>query len=444
MNTKLKIDRKSIVASIVVTISLSIAILSIPKFFDQSGNPPITKSIDFGYPFDLPDPQHRRSQLQEEVSFYRARVDRDLESGLSLAGLANAYWKIGRNTGEVSWLLLAERTAQKSLSSLPFNNIGARLTLARIAQNRHDFITANKIVADIFKEKPNHREAEAILVTSYLATGNLSEAEKIVYSLAKRSPNLDILTLQALVSEARGKENTPQQFQQAIAAEEPGEIGSSALVRVLFGRYYFRQGKFDRAAELYGEAMRMVPNYPLAAIEFAVLETRRGNYTAAERLYDRVPLYYENTGTIYDSVVWRGKARLQQLQGKEFNSLLDRVEALLREDLGAGNSGNFGHRRELAELLLDRDRPENYAEAWQLMEAEVKIRQDAATLATLARALTKVNRLQEARSTIEKALATGTRDPNFFTQAAEIERQLGNVDRVNFYTQKARQIVDQT
>jgi tetratricopeptide (TPR) repeat protein len=442
----MKIDRRLIIVAAMVTMSLPVAILLIPKVFDRVDDRPIAKSINFGYPFDvdLPDSQNRRSKLQAEVEFYRKRVDRDPESGLSLAGLANAYWKIGRSTGEVSWLLLAEQTAQKSLTVLPFHNIGARLTLAKIAQNRHDFITANKIIVDIFKEKPNHREAEAILVTSYLATGQLSEAKKLVSSLAKRSPNLEILTLQALVSEARGEENTPQQFMKAIATEEPGEIGSSALVRVLFGRYYSRQGNFDRAAELYGEAMRMLPNYPLAAIEFAALETRRGNYVEAERLYDRVPLYYENTGTIYDSVVWRGKARLRQLQGQEFNSLLDRVEALLREDLGTGNSGNFGHRRELAELLLDRDRPHNYTEALQLMEAEVKVRQDAATLATFARALTKVNRWQEASSIMEKVLASGTRDPTFFTQAAAIEGKLGNVDRANFYTQKARQFNDRT
>jgi tetratricopeptide (TPR) repeat protein len=443
----MKIDRRFIIVAAMVTISLPVAILSVPKVFDRVDDRPIAKSVNFGYPFDvdLPDSQNRRSKLQAEVEFYRLRVDRDPESGLSLAGLANAYWKIGRSTGEVSWFLLAERTAQKSLAVLPFDNIGARLTLAKIAQNRHDFMTANKIIADIFKEKPNHREGEAILVTSYLATGQLVEAEKLVSSLATRSPTLEVLTLQALVSEARGKENTSQQFMKAIAAEEPGETGSSALVRVLFGRYYSRRGNFDRAAELYGEAMRILPNYPLAAIEFAALETRRGNYPEAERLYDRVPLYYEGTGTIYDSVVWQGKARLRQLQGKEFNSLLDRVEALLREEVNSGNSNSsFGHRHELAELLLDRDRPHNYTEALQLMEAEVRVRQDAATLATLARALTKLNRWQEARSTIEKALALGTKDPAFFIQAAEIEGKLGNVDRVNYYTQKARQVGNRT
>jgi hypothetical protein len=47
-------------------------------------------------------------------------------------------------------------------------------------------------------------------------------------------------------------------------------------------------------------------------------------------------------------------------------------------------SGGFGHRRDLASLLLEKGRSQDVAEALALMQEEVKIRRDAVTLDTLA------------------------------------------------------------
>src|SRR2546425_12986845 len=71
-----------------------------------------------------------KQALQREIEFYQARLTYDPNSGLNLAALSGAYLRMARATGDLSWYLLAEQTAQRSLASLPFQNNGALIVLA--------------------------------------------------------------------------------------------------------------------------------------------------------------------------------------------------------------------------------------------------------------------------------------------------------------------------
>lgn len=390
---------------------------------------------------DLPGTGDRRQRLQDEIAFYQTKVQQNPSSGLDLAALASAYWKTGKATGEISWYLLAEQTAQRSLAQLPFNNASASLILAQVAQARHDFGTAQAIAQQVLKTEPTHDEALAILATGNLATGNLTLAHQQAAQRADYSPNLSNLTLLGQVEAAQGKTTAIQTFRAAIQAEEAGEIGGSALVRVMLGRQFYQRGDFVRAASLYQEALRILPRYPLALLHLAVLETRRGHYSAADRLYDQVIAYSQQSTTLYDHTVLRGKARLLQLQGQPYQAQLAQAEALLREETNAGHeNGAFGHNRELAQLLLDRNQGQDAAEALTLMQQEVQRRRDAQTLAVLARSLGYNDRWTEARQAIRSALALGTQQAGIFRQAAEIETRLGNTAQAQQHYQQAQAI----
>ncbi|MBE9031564.1 tetratricopeptide repeat protein [filamentous cyanobacterium LEGE 11480] len=432
-------------AWLIVPAVITIVMLTIMA---RSLNSPTTQANAFSYPFrlDLPGNRDRLKQIQAELSFYKDRVQQAPTSGLNLSALAGTYWKMGKATGEVSWYLLAEKTAQRSLSSLPFDNAGAKLTLAKIAQAQHNFKQTNKITQQILTEQPGNEEAQAILVTSHLATGNLIEADRLVTQLVKSTPTLPTLTLQALVQDARGEASTSQTFEAAIAAEEPGEIGSSAFARVMYGRHYARQGKLQKAESLYQAALEILPNYPLALVQLASLKIRQGKYEAAEQAYNQIVAYSRQEATVFDHVILRGKARIKQLQGQAFTPLLQKAETLLRQETNTGHDatsleqGSFGHRRELALLLLDRNQPQTNAEALKLMQAEVKVRQDAQTLSALAQAQFRADRHQAAHLSIQKAIATGIADPALFMQAAQIARRLDKPQQAQRYANRATQI----
>jgi tetratricopeptide (TPR) repeat protein len=390
---------------------------------------------------NLPGTTNRRQLLQRQVELYQTKVQQDPTSGLNLASLASAYAQLGKATGEVSWYLLAEQTAQKSLAALPFRNASAALILAQVAQARHDFATAQSIAQTVLKTEPNNAEARVILTTCALATGQLPAAQTQVQQLATQMPTLGNLTLQALVEDAQGKPSAEATFRLAMQTEEAGEVGGSALVRVLLGRHYYNHGDLDQAAALYQEALRILPRYPLALLHLAALETRRGDYRAADRAYSQVVAHSRQEANIYDHTVLRGQARLQRLQNQPDRDLLQQAEALLRQDTNTGHeTGSFGHRRELAQLLLDRNQNQDAKEALALMQAEVQLRQDAQTLAVLARALVFNNQLPAARTTMQAALKSGVQNAGLFLQAAQIEEQLGNAASAKSYRAQAQTV----
>ncbi|NJM95680.1 MAG: hypothetical protein HC792_05785, partial [Acaryochloridaceae cyanobacterium CSU_5_19] len=99
---------------------------------------------------------------------------------------------------------------------------------------------------------------------------------------------------------------------------------------------------------------------------------------------------------------------------------------------------HFGHRRDLAKLLLARGRHADLPEALALIQAEVKIRRDSETLKTLAWALSRLERYGEAQTVLRDAISLGTQDASLFYQASLVEvAALSNQDQAKVYAQKA-------
>jgi len=374
----------------------------------------------YRYRFSRPSPGSITQALGKEITFYQERISRTPENGLDRASLASTYLKMARATGDTSWYLLAEQSAQQSLVKLPFQNDGAVLALAQVAQARHDFAEAIRLA----KQVSGKDDALSLMVTAKLAMGKVEEASVAADALANRIPTLGPLTLRALVKVAQGKDEAAiQNFQQALAVEQSGETGGSLWARTLLGRFYLKRGQLKKARELYQEVLRVLPQYPPAILNLAELEVRLGDYKAAERHYSQVFLTSQRSPTVYDHIVMRGMARVKELSGDQAGARewRDKAEARLRQDLIG-----FGHRRELAHLLLERGGSKAIAEALTLMQAEVRVRRDAETLDTLADALSRSGRWQEARAAMQEALRSGIRDPGLFYRASVIEQALGN------------------
>ncbi len=408
------------------------------KFSQKS---PANLDANYRYHFSevLRNNPNQKEALQQEIAFYQQRLAVDSKSGLNRTALAGVYLKMARATGEGGWFLLAEQAAQRSIADLPFDNRGALLVLARIAEARHDFPTALRLAKQVGFD---NEDAIALSVTSNLAMGKVSEANTAAETLVNRLSNLGSLTLRALVREAQGRDaEVLQDYKQAMATEEPGEVGGSARARSLLGRFYTRRGQFVQAKALFLEALRLVPRYPLALIYLADLETRQGNYREAEGYYSKVSAYSGGAPTLYDRTVDHGMARVKELQGDAIagEKLRDQAEAGLRQEQLLGARG-FGHRRDLARLLLEKGRSQDVAEALALMQQEVKVRRDALTLDTLAWALSSAGDWKGADRVMAEIVRSGIRDAGMFYRAGAIARTLGKDTESRAYLQKAKEI----
>jgi tetratricopeptide (TPR) repeat protein len=449
MKTKTKPEKKSDVLSwwlLIVVPLVGMVLVNLPpnlRFVSDnfSNKSPANLDANYRYHFSesLRNNPNQKEAIQQEIAFYQQRLAVDSRSGLNRAALAGSYLKMARATGEGGWFLLAEQAAQRSIADLPFDNQGALLVLARIAEARHDFATALRFAKQVGSD---NEDAIALSVTSNLAMGKVSEANAAAEALVNRIPNLGSLTLRALVRESQGRDaEVLQDYRQAMAAEEPGEVAGSARARSLLGRFYARRGQFVQAKALFLEALRLVPRYPLALIYLADLETRQGNNREAEGYYRKVSAYSGPVATVFDRIVDRGMARVKDLQGNAIESrrLRDKAEAGLRQEQVSG-SGGFGHRRDLASLLLEKGRSQDVAEALALMQEEVKIRRDAVTLDTLAWALSSAGEWQKADRVMAEIVRSGIRDAGIFYRAGAIARTLGKDAESRAYFQKSKEI----
>ncbi|MCP2728348.1 tetratricopeptide repeat protein [Limnofasciculus baicalensis] len=428
-------SRKSFLLLLSIAISvigISVTLPSVWRLYNENNG----VNSAYRYRFEKVSSGSVTQTLNREIKFYQERISYHPNDGLDRAALAKVYLKMARATGDVNWYLLAEQTAKVSLTNLPFHNHSAILALARVAEAKHDFTNSISLAEKVLKEKPNNEDALSLLVTSNLAIGKVDLAAKAAEQLVKQIPTIGSLSLRALVNQAQGKdEATIEDFQQALGTEEPGESGSSAWVRTMFGRFYFKRGNYQLAAQLYRESLQISPRYPQALVNLAELETRLGHYREAEKYYSQVfvsPAY----PNIFDHIAFHGLYRVKALQGDTAGAkeAWQKAEVLLRQHLDVNS---FGHRRELARLLLETGESKYTAEALSLMEAEVKVRRDAETLDTFAWALTSANRWAEAQQVMTEALRWGIRDTGMFYRAGNIAVKLGNQQQAEAYFQLA-------
>uniref|UniRef100_B8HRN8 Tetratricopeptide TPR_2 repeat protein n=1 Tax=Cyanothece sp. (strain PCC 7425 / ATCC 29141) TaxID=395961 RepID=B8HRN8_CYAP4 len=392
----------------------------------------------YRYPFThlLPQRLSLTATPQREIDFYQERVRLDPQGGLNRAALAMAYLKMGRATQEQGWYLLAEQNARRSLDNLPFYNAEAVQVLARVAEAQHDFREALRLAQLLGRETG----ALSIQVTANLALGDLQAARQAVDQLVERDPNPTTLNLQALVSVAEGKnQQALKHFHSALELEQPGELLSSVRTRLLLGRLLSQRGQLERARDLYLEALRIIPNYPLSLLYLAQLETQCKNYQLAEDYYHQAEVAVEGRTAPLTSLILAGQARLQNLQGDRARAeqYWQQAEILLQASL---SGSKFGHRRELAQLLLERGHPADQRQAVALMQAEVQLRQDAQTLGTLALALSRVGEWSAARQAIQKALRSGIQDAVLLHRAGVIATALGHPVEAEQYFHQARRI----
>jgi tetratricopeptide (TPR) repeat protein len=402
--------------------------LGIPHF-GRAGSP-------YHYRFERPPKGTITTLLRAEIAFYEGRIARNPEAALDRSGLANAYLKEARTTGDLRWYLLAGQTARASLARLNVNNDGALLALARVAEARHDFPESMRLAGAAGPSE----EALPIIVTSSLARGDVPTAGRAVTKLLATDPSLRAYALRALVEIAQGLDTEAEaDYKRALAMEEPEEVASSAWVRSLYGRFLYQHGRFDEAHALFTDALGILPQYPLALTDLAVLELRQGRYEAAIDHLTRIVTVTRDAPNVYDHVVLRGVAQARDLQGRhaEAARFWADAEVRLRQD---ATSGAYGHRRELARLLLTRGRDADVPEALRLMRQELAVRADPDTLDTMAWALSRAGRWDEAQRTMRRALRWGVRDARYFYRGASIAARLRDTEGTRAYMRLMRAI----
>ena len=272
-----------------------------------------------------------------------------------------------------------------------------------------------------------------MLVTCYLALGELNTASEFADELIEMFPVSGSFLQRALVNEAQGRTHeAAADFEAAAEREEPGGPEEGAKLRALWGRFYLRLGHLDAAERLLRESLRIAPNNVLGLTYAGDLAMRRGRPNeAATRFIDAFGVARQAR-----YLVWFARAKQAAGDTRAADDARDQAEKLLRRDL---QTGRYGHRLDLVELLLDRARPADVAEAVKLSEAELDVRKSADAWFAVARSRDLAGKHDEAARAVRAALRTGARRPEMYAWAARIEHERKREAQAKVYEGLARQ-----
>lgn len=351
--------------------------------------------------------------LASTIDVLERRDKAQLASPFDLADLADAYVHSAQLSADSAAYDRAEVLARRSLATLPFPN-GAALVLAKVENAKHEFRAAIRIAMEFAAHKPS-ASAKIILASAYLALGQLDDAAAASEAAVAIKPNSAAYLMRALVLQAQGRDTEAAfDFSHCVALETSGDVQESARSRVLWGRFLLRRGNYASAGALFNEALRIVPEYPLALANQAELALRSGDVASARATFERAFAASRQVRYLIDL------ARTQELAGEAAaaDSSRAQVEKIVRAELAARGTG---HKLDLIEVLVDRGNAADLTEAIALGREELEHRPSADTRFQLGRALYRSGARAEAEVQIQAALASGIRDARLYELAARAE-----------------------
>ncbi|HMG22074.1 MAG TPA: hypothetical protein VK607_12175 [Kofleriaceae bacterium] len=362
----------------------------------------------------------------DTIAALEARA-RALPSPFDLAELADLYFRRAQADGDPADYQLADARARRSLELLPAPN-PAVLTLAKLADVRHEFRAAIDLA---HRHKGRSAGAQIIVATAHLALGELAEAGEAAQAALAIKPDSAGYFMRALVLQAQGRDpEAALDFASAARVEEPGDLAGAARLRALWGRFLLRRGELAGAGRALDEALRIVPGFALATALRGELALRTGHARDAARLFEQAFIASRQVRYLID------QARADQLAGDPAaaDALRGQVEQLVRGELG---EGGLGHRLDLAEVLIDRGRPTDLAEAVALARDEVARRGSTEARFQLARALARSGARDAAAGQVRAMLASGAHEAQLYELAGRLAARRGDATGAALYTRLA-------
>ncbi|MDH3255568.1 MAG: tetratricopeptide repeat protein, partial [Acidobacteriota bacterium] len=259
----------------------------------------------------LENPRH--PELAADV--FRRAIGVDPEFALARVGLSEALWKSYKRDGDGKTLKQAEAEAERALEIDP-DLAAARVALARIHRTTGRHGESIAVLRQALAEHPKPDEALRELAFSYRQAGDLEAAEQCLRSATDLASedwfNWNELgyflletgrygearqPLERAASLAPGTITWPREnlalakyfegdFDGAIAAFEAITAPSEDPVFATnIGTAYFFAGRYDRAEELYLQAVRLNPAGAVFHRNLADVYARQGRIDEARQSY---------------------------------------------------------------------------------------------------------------------------------------------------------------
>ncbi len=406
--------RKSIILMLTTAVFIlgSYLYTNIPRLIAKAEPVPVT------IPIDTIAASSAVKSSDELILFWQEKARRDDLDYISLTYLGRAYLQSGRETGDAA----AYGRAQAALEQAQAINPTYELTLTYLSAaliSQHDFQGALDIAQRVYDFDPGALQALATIGDASLELGLYDKAWAAYEELLARNPSAPVYSRLARYAWITG--DTPAAInwmQQAVDdAKSVGLKGERlAWYQFQLGELYFKSGNVAEAAVQYGAAGDSFPTYYLVLAGEGKVAAARGDWDEAIAQYEALvarlpqPDFVAMLGDFY------------RLSGNETAAQQQYDTVFFIAELEAVN--NLLYNRQLALFYANHDT--NLAHALTIAEAELVTRADVYGYDTVAWALYKNGRFDEAAVASEQALAQGTDEALFYYHAGMIAAAQGN------------------
>jgi tetratricopeptide (TPR) repeat protein len=356
------------------------------------------------------------------IAFYRERMARDPGDHLTPVSLGAVYLRKARASGDLAFAARAGEAAERSLA-LQSDHAPALVLLAAIRSAEHRFPEALALAERALARDPTSPDGWAVLADARLNVGDLAAARTAIAALDARVSGVQSLGRLALWRAATGDdEGAIAEWTGALVAGEaqgagPADLAWAHLER---GGLHHSRGRLAAAEADYLRARELDPEGWRAEARLAGLRGTQQRWDEAIERYERLAARAPRPE------IWHALGDLHRFVGrpKDAAPWLDRAEAGYREVADRGGASTYHH---LAAFYADiRVRP---AEAIVWARKDLALRRTSATYDALAWALHLNGDADEARASIERALATGAKEPHLLMHAAAILGRAGEHER---------------
>jgi tetratricopeptide (TPR) repeat protein len=343
--------------------------------------------------------------------------------------LAAAYMQKVRETVDFGYLDRAERILNGVLLADDGNYEALRMREV-VELERHHFQAAADLAEAIIGLHPADPWSYGVLGDASMEMGRYDRAAAAYQRMLNLRPDQSSLNRASWYEFVSGR---PAQaialMKQAIdsGARSPE---NTAWCLVDLGNLYFKTGDIDRSAQSFAQAAQTFPGYHAAQAGLGRVRGARGDYAGAIAAYLKaqssvpMPEYAAALEQLYTLLHQPEEARKQ----RDLIDFVDRMSRLAAEKTN----------RNLALIYADENR--NLDRALDLVQEELKVRNDIFTHDALAWVLFQRKDYTRAEESARVAVQLGTPEPAFYYHASRIAAALGKQDEARKLLSRALEL----
>ncbi len=393
----------------------------------------------------------------QEVEFNLGRVKRDPKGAIGWRQLASAYLVASREKDSSELAQRAEEAAKKSLELRSHRNSSAAVVLSEALLEQHRFADALAACEQSLEIEPKNDFAERTLTDIYFEVGRYEDARKLVGEHPEWSKDPSGLALVARQFELTGHpEEAIISLANAVKLAESQSFLPATTVSwfyVKHGDILARHGQLEKAETEYATAQKLNPGSWKVLASLARLKAMQQDHAGVilygEKLNAIAPMT-DVVGLMADASKALGnKAGAEKYSAQVLKMNQSTIDAGTEPESELDTKRGHTHDRMFSNYLADHDLLlplAQHAATHDLANRKDVYAYDAYAWATYKLAIsvskaTDSNYLKlEAKQSIAKALALGTKDSKMYFHAGMIELSLSHKSVAKSHFQEALRI----